>query len=51
MANIAPNKYKNVSLHVGIIDAEPQFCATTENVGYGTTIEIAYQNRHVYAHG
>jgi len=29
MANIAPKKYKNVSLHVGVIDVEPQFCATT----------------------
>jgi hypothetical protein len=41
MANIAPKKYRNVSLHVGVIDVEPQFCATIKNVGYGTTIEIA----------
>jgi hypothetical protein len=41
MEDIAPKKYKNASLHVGIIDAKPQFCATTKNVGYGTTTDFA----------
>ncbi len=40
MKDIAPKIYENVSLHVGVINVRPQFCATIENVGYGTSHKL-----------
>jgi hypothetical protein len=42
MTNITTKQYGSVSLHGGIIDTMPQFCATIDNVAYGTTTKVVY---------
>ncbi len=48
MVDTITEKYKSVSLHAKIVNIIPQFCETTENVAYGTTTKVAYQNRHAH---
>ncbi len=36
--------YWNVSIHVGVVEIVPQFCATLKNVVHGTTTKVANQN-------
>jgi hypothetical protein len=43
-------KYKSVSVHAKVVNIIPQFRETTENVAYGTTTKVSYQNRHAHIH-
>ncbi len=48
MANITTKQYGSVSLHGGIIDIMPRFCATIDNVAYGTTTKVVYWTKFVH---